>query len=119
MIFSSFSFSEVTLSDFGNQTREFWFNILPPVNETWSNIVAPIYATTLTISNPASSFSEVSFSQSALSSLELTLKRESWSKVDPENPETWSNVTPSGTETWSTISPSGDESWVDISTRII
>jgi len=119
MLFSTFSFSEVTLSDLGNQTREFWFEISPSVNETWSNIVAPITAATLTLSNPSSSFSEVAFSQSSLSDLGLTNAREAWSRIDPKNLESWTDVSPSGTESWTTISPSGDESWVDISTRII
>jgi len=119
MLFSSFSFSETALADFGAQTREFWFQISPPVNETWSDLNIPTSFTTLTISNPSSSFSEIAFSQSSLSDLGFSTKKETWSRVDPENPETWTAVSPVGTEIWATIAPSDNESWVDISTQII
>ena len=119
MIFSSFSFSEVALSDIKLQIREFWFDIVPTGTESWNVITAPVYGTSLVAENPASSFSEISFSQSPLSGLGLTLKRETWSQIKFNSTESWTDVSPSGTETWSTISPSGDESWVDVRTRII
>ena len=121
MFFSSISFTEAAFSDAKLQSREFYFEILPTLNETWTNLVAPVDATILTALDPASSFSEVAFSQSSIAELNLRSARESWTDnfIDTTTNETWSNILPSGSETWSNISASGDERWVDKRTRII
>tara|TARA_R100000541_G_scaffold43118_1_gene50326 strand:- start:313 stop:678 length:366 start_codon:yes stop_codon:yes gene_type:complete len=121
MLFSSISFTEAALSDVKLQSREFYFEISPTLNETWTSLVAPVIGTTLTPLDSAYSFSEVTFSQLSMSELSLRSKRESWSDgfIDTTTSETWSNISPSGSETWSNILPSGSETWVDKNLTII
>ena len=131
MLFSSFSFSEVALSDIKLQRREFWFSVTPAPAENWSSIaIATVDSNSvLTSSDIASSFSEVAFSQSGLSDLGINVKREAWSRKIRVNSgetsttsttnETWSSLSPTGAESWSNITPSSNESWVDKNLSVI
>ena len=102
MIFSEFTLGEQGFSDLNIIPREFWFQISPVSPETWSSITEAVKdesVTSLTSSDTASSFSEMAFSQLALS----TTSTESWSNVSPSGSETWSGITPSNNETWKNI----------------